>query len=150
LSGSSNKFRTDSSNEFTSVFSHSPKPLKCRNDCATLAPCAWRLLMFCACLSTGQIGGYQPGTDPLRMFCSSVTDSVSTTTRTRSTTGSLVVSLSDGTLSLLEPDQTSQLVITSTWLAHAHEPWCVAWSYDDPNVIYSGAGVLLLFCTKTF
>lgn len=29
------------------------------NNCVTLAPCAWRLLMFCACLSTGQIGGYQ-------------------------------------------------------------------------------------------
>lgn len=53
--------------------------------------------------------------------------------------GSLVVSLSDGALSLLEPDQTGQLVITSTWVAHAHEPWCVAWNYDDPNVIYSGA-----------
>jgi diphthamide biosynthesis protein 7 len=53
--------------------------------------------------------------------------------------GSLAVSLSDGTLSLLEPDQTGQLVITSAWVAHAHEPWCVAWNYDDPNVIYSGA-----------
>jgi diphthamide biosynthesis protein 7 len=40
---------------------------------------------------------------------------------------------------LLEPDQTGQLVITSAWVAHAHEPWCVAWNYYDPNVIYSGA-----------
>lgn len=61
-----------------------------------------------------------------------------------STTGSLVVSLSDGTLSLLEPDQTGQLVITSAWVAHAHEPWCVAWNYDDPNVIYSGGDDLQL------
>ena len=59
----------------------------------------------------------------------------------RSTTGSLVVSLSDGTLTLLEPDQTGQLGITSAWAAHAHEPWCVAWNYYDTNVIYSGAGV---------
>jgi len=39
---------------------------------------------------------------------------------------------------LLEPDQTGQLVSTSTWAAHAHEPWCVAWDYWDTNVIYSG------------
>jgi len=58
--------------------------------------------------------------------------------------GSLVVSLSDGSLSLLEPDQTGQLVITSAWVAHAHEPWCVAWNYDDPNVIYSGGDDLQL------
>jgi hypothetical protein len=58
----------------------------------------------------------------------------------RSTTGSLVASLSDGTLTLLEPDQTGQLVITRAWAAHAHEPWCVAWNYYDTNVIYSGAG----------
>jgi len=51
------------------------------------------------------------------------------------------VSLSDGTLTLLEPDQTGQPVITSTWAAHAYEPWCVAWNYYDNNVIYSGAGV---------
>ena len=100
--------------------------------------------MYCAFLSTGQIGGYRRGTDPLRMFCGSVTDSESTT-HTCSTTGSLVVSLSDGTLTLLEPDQTGQLVITSAWVAHANEPWCVAWNYHDPNVIYSGAGVLRLF-----
>jgi len=50
------------------------------------------------------------------------------------------VSLSDGTLTLLEPDQTGQLVDTSTWTAHAHEPWCVAWDYWDTNVVYSGAG----------
>ena len=49
------------------------------------------------------------------------------------------MSLSDGTLSLLEPDQTGQLVITSEWIAHDHEPWCVAWNYDDPKIIYSGA-----------
>ena len=59
--------------------------------------------------------------------------------------GSLVASLSDGTLTLLEPDQTGQLVITSAWTAHAHEPWCVAWNYHDTNVIYSGAGVSYTF-----
>jgi len=54
--------------------------------------------------------------------------------------GSLVVSLSDGTLTLLEPDQTGQLVIANAWTAHAHEPWSVAWNYHDTNVIYSGMG----------
>lgn len=55
------------------------------------------------------------------------------------------MSLSDGTLTLLEPDQTGQLVVTSTWAAHAHEPWCVAWNYWDTNVIYSGAVVRHFF-----
>ncbi|KAH9049337.1 WD-40 repeat-containing protein [Lactarius hengduanensis] len=61
-----------------------------------------------------------------------------------STAGSLVVSLSDGKLTLLEPDQTGQLSITSAWAAHAHEPWCVAWNYWDTNVIYSGGDDLRL------
>ena len=64
---------------------------------------------------------------------------------TGSTAGSLVVSLSDGNLTLLEPDQTGQLVGTSTWVAHAHEPWCVAWNYWDNNVIYSGADIYISF-----
>jgi diphthamide biosynthesis protein 7 len=51
------------------------------------------------------------------------------------------VSLSDGKLTLLEPDQTGQLSITNAWVAHAHEPWCVAWNYWDTNVIYSGTNV---------
>ena len=79
------------------------------------------------------------------MYVLRVRDRLGSPPHTRSTTGSLVVSLSDGTLSLLEPDQTGQLVITSSWVAHAHEPWCVAWNYDDFNVIYSGAGVIRLF-----
>jgi len=61
-----------------------------------------------------------------------------------STAGSLVVSLSDGALTLLEPDQTGQLDVTKTWAAHAHEPWCVAWNYWDTNIIYSGGDDLQL------
>ncbi|KAH9065753.1 WD40-repeat-containing domain protein [Lactarius vividus] len=49
-----------------------------------------------------------------------------------STASSLVVSLSDGKLTLLEPDQTVLGLPTLT------EPWCVAWNYWDTNVIYSG------------
>lgn len=56
----------------------------------------------------------------------------------------MVVSLSDGKLTLLEPDQTGQLSVTNAWVAHAHEPWCVAWNYWDTNVIYSGTDVLAL------
>ena len=59
-----------------------------------------------------------------------------------SVAGSLVVSLSDGNLAFLEPDQTGQLATTNTWAAHSHEPWCVAWNYWDTNVIYSGASLL--------
>jgi len=54
------------------------------------------------------------------------------------------VSLSDGNLTLLEPGQTGQPVVTNTWAAHAHEPWCVAWNYWDTNVIYSGGDDLQL------
>ena len=51
------------------LFSFSPTTQNRRNNCFTPAPCAWRLLISCACLLTGQIGGYQRGMDPLRMFC---------------------------------------------------------------------------------
>ncbi|KAI9512577.1 WD-40 repeat-containing protein, partial [Russula earlei] len=61
-----------------------------------------------------------------------------------SAAGSLVVSLSDGTVSLLEPDQIGQLVVSSAWSAHAYEPWCVAWSCWDTNIIYSGGDDLQL------
>ncbi|KAI9444813.1 WD40-repeat-containing domain protein [Lactarius indigo] len=61
-----------------------------------------------------------------------------------STAGSLVVSLSDGKLTLLEPDQIGQLSIANAWDAHSYEPWCVAWNYWDTNVIYSGGDDLRL------
>ncbi|KAI0257145.1 WD-40 repeat-containing protein [Lactifluus subvellereus] len=61
-----------------------------------------------------------------------------------SVAGSLVVSLSDGNLVLLEPDQTGQFAIMNAWAAHSHEPWCVAWNYWDANVIYSGGDDLRL------
>lgn len=94
--------------------------------------------MCCASPSTGPIEGLQRGTVHLHVcFCGFVT-----VTPSSSVAGSLVVSLSDGTLTLLEPDQTGQLVGTNTWAAHAHEPWCVAWDYWDTNVIYSGTGIL--------
>ncbi|KAI0047839.1 WD40 repeat-like protein [Auriscalpium vulgare] len=53
--------------------------------------------------------------------------------------GSLVVSLSNGKLALLEPDATNGLAVRSTWHAHDYEPWIAAWDYWDANVIYSGA-----------
>ncbi len=107
-----------------------------RSDCAVLALCVLPHLTSCVCLSTGPTEGRQPGTEygASSHSCDQCLPS--------STAGSLVVSLSDGKLTLLEPDQTGQLSITNAWAAHAHEPWCVAWNYWDTNVIYSGTDVL--------
>ncbi|EPT04340.1 hypothetical protein FOMPIDRAFT_1140860 [Fomitopsis schrenkii] len=52
--------------------------------------------------------------------------------------GSLIVSLSNGSLALLRPDDTNGLSVTETWHAHDHEPWIAAWNYWDTNVVYSG------------
>ncbi|KAI0361613.1 WD-40 repeat-containing protein [Trametes cingulata] len=52
--------------------------------------------------------------------------------------GNLIVSLSDGSLSLLKPEERSGLAITDSWHAHDYEPWIAAWNYWDTNVVYSG------------
>lgn len=57
------------------------------------------------------------------------------------TLGSLVVSLSNGSLCLLSPTEGSTLAVTETWHAHDYEPWIAAWNYWDTNVIYSGSGL---------
>ncbi|KDQ63752.1 hypothetical protein JAAARDRAFT_29786 [Jaapia argillacea MUCL 33604] len=54
-----------------------------------------------------------------------------------STLGSLVVSLSNGSLCLLQPDR-SGLSVINTWAAHDYEPWIAAWDYWNTNIIYSG------------
>ncbi|KAK7694654.1 hypothetical protein QCA50_001841 [Cerrena zonata] len=51
--------------------------------------------------------------------------------------GSLVVSLSNGSLSHLLPGE-SGMVIDNVWHAHDFEPWIAAWNYWDENIIYSG------------
>jgi hypothetical protein len=51
----------------------------------------------------------------------------------------LVVSLSNGQLALLRPNEVSGLSVANTWHAHDYEPWVAAWNYWDTNVIYSGA-----------
>ena len=102
--------------------------------------------MSCVSPSTGPIGELQRGMVRLRICsCGFVTVPLP-----NSVAGSLVVSLSDGTLTLLEPGQTGQLVGTNTWAAHAHEPWCVAWDYWDTNVIYSGTGTPHSLRSNTF
>lgn len=55
-----------------------------------------------------------------------------------SSPGCLIVSLSNGSLCLLRPTQTSHLALTETWHAHDYEPWIAAWNYWDTNIIYSG------------
>ncbi|KZT65138.1 WD40 repeat-like protein [Daedalea quercina L-15889] len=55
-----------------------------------------------------------------------------------SSLGSLIVSLSDGSLALLRPEDTHGLVVAESWHAHDHEPWIAAWDYWDTNVVYSG------------
>ncbi|EPQ60817.1 WD40 repeat-like protein [Gloeophyllum trabeum ATCC 11539] len=52
--------------------------------------------------------------------------------------GSVVVSLSDGTLSILKPENSTGLVQVESWSAHDFEPWIAAWNYWDDNIIYSG------------
>ena len=53
--------------------------------------------------------------------------------------GSLVVSLSNGSLSLLRENDSHELVVQETWHAHDYEPWIAAWNYWDPNIVYSGS-----------
>ncbi|KAK7064228.1 WD-repeats-region domain-containing protein [Favolaschia claudopus] len=57
--------------------------------------------------------------------------------------GSLVVSLSNGSLCLLTPAENT-LSISDTWHAHDFEPWIAAWDYWDSPVIYSGGDDLKL------
>ena len=111
-------------------------PLHDRSDCAVLALCVLPHRTSCVCLSTGPTEGCQPGTEYVASSASC------NRSLWNSTAGSLVVSLSDGRLTLLEPDQTGQLSIKNAWAAHTHEPWCVAWNYWDTNLIYSGTCVL--------
>ncbi|KAJ6575121.1 WD40 repeat-like protein [Mycena capillaripes] len=60
--------------------------------------------------------------------------------------GSLIVSLSNGSLCLLSPSQgsSSGLSISDTWHAHDFEPWIAAWDYWDSSVLYSGGDDLKL------
>ncbi|KAH9937709.1 WD-40 repeat-containing protein [Fomitopsis serialis] len=52
-----------------------------------------------------------------------------------SSLGSLIVSLSDGSLALLRPENSSGLIVAESWHAHDHEPWIAAWNYWDTNVV---------------
>ncbi|KAF8922550.1 WD40-repeat-containing domain protein [Mucidula mucida] len=59
--------------------------------------------------------------------------------------GSLVVSLSNGSLCILRPDATSSaLTVETTWHAHDYEPWIAACNYWDNNVVFSGGDDLQL------
>ncbi|GLB36158.1 putative WD40 repeat-like protein [Lyophyllum shimeji] len=58
--------------------------------------------------------------------------------------GSLIASLSNGSLCLLSPSEASGLAVTGSWHAHDHEPWIAAWNDWDTNIIYSGGDDLKL------
>ncbi|EIM83306.1 WD-40 repeat-containing protein [Stereum hirsutum FP-91666 SS1] len=60
------------------------------------------------------------------------------------TMGSLVVSLSNGKLALLQPNPDTGLTVTDTWHAHDYEPWVAAWDYWHTDTIYSGGDDLKL------
>ncbi|EJD03951.1 WD-40 repeat-containing protein [Fomitiporia mediterranea MF3/22] len=64
--------------------------------------------------------------------------------RNESEAGRIAVSCSDGTLSILTPDNTGTFCETESWHAHDHEPWITAWDYWDTNVLYSGGDDLRL------
>ncbi|KAL1740681.1 WD40-repeat-containing domain protein [Schizophyllum fasciatum] len=57
--------------------------------------------------------------------------------------GSLVVSLSNGSLALLRPSN-SELVLSDTWHAHDYEPWIAAWDSWNSDTIFSGGDDLAL------
>ncbi|KAG1771342.1 hypothetical protein EV702DRAFT_1048974 [Suillus placidus] len=58
--------------------------------------------------------------------------------------GSLVVSLSNGSLCVLNPDSTGNLTIVNWWHAHNYEPWSAAWNYWDTSIVYSGGDDLTM------
>ncbi|KAF9481426.1 WD40 repeat-like protein [Pholiota conissans] len=56
--------------------------------------------------------------------------------------GTLIASLSNGSLCILTSTETGSMAITNTWHAHDHEPWVAAWNYWNTNIIYSGKSLL--------
>jgi hypothetical protein len=58
--------------------------------------------------------------------------------------GSLIVSLSNGSLCLLRPHDARGLSLTNSWHAHDNEPWVAAWNYWNTNVVYSGLAMFHL------
>jgi diphthamide biosynthesis protein 7 len=56
----------------------------------------------------------------------------------RSDLGSLVVSLSNGSICLLRPIDGAGLSVIEIWHAHDYEPWVAAWDYWNRDIIYSG------------
>lgn len=63
----------------------------------------------------------------------------------RSDLGSLVVSLSNGSICLLNPTDGAGLSVIDTWHAHDYEPWVAAWNYWSNDIIYSGPEALSSF-----
>ncbi|KAH8120332.1 WD-40 repeat-containing protein [Phellopilus nigrolimitatus] len=58
--------------------------------------------------------------------------------------GSIAVSCSDGSLSVLKPDSDGDFIESASWHAHDFEAWITAWNYWDTNTIYSGGDDLKL------
>ncbi|KAG8998509.1 hypothetical protein FRB94_006854 [Tulasnella sp. JGI-2019a] len=51
---------------------------------------------------------------------------------------SIVVSSSDGTISILAKSDTGEMDVALSWKAHEFEPWVATWDYWARDVVYSG------------
>lgn len=65
----------------------------------------------------------------------------------RSSSPSIITSLSNLSLAHLVPTSTGELAVESTWDAHEFEPWVASFDGWTPNVVYSGSSFSLsLLC----
>ncbi|KAF9056166.1 WD40-repeat-containing domain protein [Panaeolus papilionaceus] len=52
--------------------------------------------------------------------------------------GSLVVSLSNGSVCVIRPRDRTGFSVSETWHAHDYEPWIATWDQWNPNIVYTG------------
>ncbi|PPQ64277.1 hypothetical protein CVT24_008415 [Panaeolus cyanescens] len=52
--------------------------------------------------------------------------------------GSIIVSLSNGSVCLLQPQEKAGFFVAKTWHAHDYEPWIATWDQWNPSIVYTG------------